>query len=83
MASFLTELVRNPNRYAFSVNQNAAALYVSDEWTPFQRLTVTYGLRSDIDSVTGTTHASPRAGTWNGEFCAASVRQMPAISACR
>ena len=47
---------------AFSVKQNAAALYVSDEWTPFRRLTVTYGLRSDIDSVTGTTHASPRAG---------------------
>src|SRR3974390_1614660 len=47
---------------AFGVNQNAAALYVSDEWTPFHRLTVTYGLRSDIDSVTGTTHASPRAG---------------------
>jgi len=47
---------------AFGVNQNAAALYVSDEWTPSQRLTVTYGLRSDIDSVTGTTHASPRAG---------------------
>jgi len=47
---------------AFRVNQNAAALYVSDEWTPFQRLTVTYGLRSDIDSVTSTTHASPRAG---------------------
>src|SRR5271165_4201136 len=50
----------SPN--AFGVNQNAAALYVSDEWTPFHRLTVTYGLRSDIDSVTGTTHASPRAG---------------------
>ena len=47
---------------AFSVNQNAAALYVSDEWSPFHRLTVTYGLRSDTDSVTGTTHASPRAG---------------------
>ncbi len=47
---------------AFGVNQNAAALYVSDEWSPFHRLTVTYGLRSDTDSVTGTTHASPRAG---------------------
>jgi len=47
---------------AFSVSQNAAGLYVSDQWTPFHRLTVTYGLRSDIDSVTATTHASPRAG---------------------
>ena len=47
---------------AFSVNQNAAALYVSDEWTPSQRVTFTLGLRSDTDSITGTTHASPRAG---------------------
>jgi hypothetical protein len=47
---------------AFSVNQNVAALYVSDEWTPFQRATFTFGVRSDTDSVTGTTHASPRAG---------------------
>jgi outer membrane receptor for ferrienterochelin and colicin len=47
---------------AFSVNQNAAALYVADEWVPFQRVTFTFGLRSDTDSVTGATNASPRAG---------------------
>ena len=47
---------------AFSVNQNAAALYVADEWAPFQRVTFTFGLRSDTDSITGATHASPRAG---------------------
>jgi hypothetical protein len=47
---------------AFSVNQNAAALYVSDEWTPSHHVTFTLGLRSDTDSVTGTSHASPRAG---------------------
>ncbi len=47
---------------AFGVNQNVAALYVSDEWTPSHRVTFTLGLRSDTDSVTGTSHASPRAG---------------------
>jgi hypothetical protein len=46
----------------FSVNQNSAALYVSDEWSLTHRLSFTLGLRSDTDSVTGTTHASPRAG---------------------
>ena len=33
-----------------------------DKWTPFSRLTVDLGLRSDWDSVTGSTHAAPRAG---------------------
>ena len=47
---------------AFSVNQNVGALYVSDEWTPSHRVTFTLGLRSDTDSITGTSHASPRAG---------------------
>ena len=47
---------------SFSIGQNEAALYVSDEWNPFHRLTVTFGLRSDTDSVTGATHLSPRAG---------------------
>ena len=47
---------------SYSVHQNEAALYVSDEWNPFRRLTITYGLRSDTDSVTEATHVSPRAG---------------------
>ena len=47
---------------SYGVHQNEAALYVSDEWNPFRRLTVTYGLRSDTDSVTEATHVSPRAG---------------------
>ena len=47
---------------SFSITQNEAALYVSDEWTPFQRLSLTLGLRTDTDSVTGATHPSPRAG---------------------
>ena len=47
---------------SFSVTQNEAALYVSDEWNPVQRLSFTLGLRSDTDSVTGATHLAPRAG---------------------
>src|SRR5271157_742511 len=47
---------------AFGVNQNVAALYVSDEWSLSHRVTFTLGLRSDTDSVTGTSHPSPRAG---------------------
>ena len=47
---------------SFSVHQNEAAMYVSDEWSPIQRVTLTLGLRSDTDSVTGSTHPSPRAG---------------------
>ena len=47
---------------SFSITQNEAALYVSDEWTPFQRLVLNFGLRTDTDSVTGATHPSPRAG---------------------
>ncbi len=47
---------------SFNINQNEAALYVSDEWTPFQRLVLNFGLRTDTDSVTGATHPSPRAG---------------------
>jgi hypothetical protein len=47
---------------SFNTNQNEASLFVTDEWTPTRRLTVTYGLRSDTDSITATTHVSPRAG---------------------
>ena len=47
---------------SFNNNQNEASLYVTDEWTPFRRLTLTYGLRSDTDSMTEATHVSPRAG---------------------
>ncbi len=46
----------------FSVHQNEAAFYVSDEWSPVQRITFTLGLRSDTDSVTDSTHVAPRGG---------------------
>ena len=47
---------------AFGVHQNTAALYVSDEWNPARRVTFTFGVRSDTDSITGTTHPAPRGG---------------------
>ena len=47
---------------SFGTNQNEFAWWVGDEWSPFQRLTVTAGLRFDNDSVTSSTHAAPRAG---------------------
>ena len=46
----------------FSVHQNEATFYVSDEWSPVQRVTFTLGLRSDTDSVTDSTHVAPRGG---------------------
>jgi hypothetical protein len=46
----------------FSVNQDEIAWFVSDKWTPLQRVTVDYGVRLDHDSVTSATNAAPRAG---------------------
>ena len=46
----------------FAVRQNELAWFLADKWSPFQRLTVDLGLRFDWDSVTGSTHAAPRAG---------------------
>jgi len=46
----------------FSVGQNEIAWFASDKWTPFQRVTVDYGIRLDHDSVTSATNAAPRAG---------------------
>jgi hypothetical protein len=45
-----------------SIGQNEFAWFAADKWTPFRRLTVDLGLRFDWDSVTGSTHAAPRAG---------------------
>lgn len=46
----------------FNIHQNEAAFYVADEWSPLQRVTLALGLRSDTDSVTGSTHVAPRGG---------------------
>jgi hypothetical protein len=47
---------------SFNIHQNEAAFYVADEWSPLQRVTLALGLRSDTDSVTGSTHVAPRGG---------------------
>lgn len=46
----------------FDVNQNEAAWFVADKWTPWRRLTLDLGLRFDRDSLTHSTNAAPRAG---------------------
>lgn len=46
----------------FDIHQNEAAWFVTDKWSPFQRLTVDFGMRFDRDSVTHSTNAAPRAG---------------------
>ena len=46
----------------FSVGQNEIAWFASDKWMPIQRVTVDYGIRLDLDSVTSATNAAPRAG---------------------
>ena len=44
----------------FDVGQNETAAYVSDQWAPLSRLSFTFGLRLDSDTVTGSTHVAPR-----------------------
>ena len=47
---------------AFAIDQNEAAWFVADQWAVVPRFTLSLGLRTDTDSVTNSTHASPRAG---------------------
>jgi hypothetical protein len=44
----------------FNVGQNETAAYISDQWAPLSRLSFTFGLRLDSDTVTGSTHVAPR-----------------------
>ena len=46
----------------FAVDQNEFAWFVGDQWSIGARLGLDLGLRLDTDSVTGSTHAAPRAG---------------------
>lgn len=46
----------------FDVKQNETAWYAGDQWSVIPRLTVSLGARFDNDSVTGSTHLSPRVG---------------------
>jgi hypothetical protein len=45
---------------SFNVGQNETAAFVSDRWAPLSRLSFSFGLRLDSDTVTGTTHVAPR-----------------------
>jgi len=47
---------------AFSVRQNETSWYVADQWSFIPRLTLNLGARFDNDSITDSTHFSPRAG---------------------
>ena len=47
---------------SFSVDQSETSWFLADQWTPSRRLTVDLGVRFDNDTVTGSTHAAPRAG---------------------
>jgi len=46
----------------FDIDQNEAAWYAGDQWSIVPALTVSLGARFDNDSVTGSTHFSPRVG---------------------
>ena len=47
---------------SFRVDQNETAWFAGDQWAVIPRLTLTFGLRFDNDTITSSTHAAPRAG---------------------
>jgi outer membrane receptor for ferrienterochelin and colicin len=47
---------------AFRNSQNETAWFAGDQWAINPRLTLSFGLRFDNDTITGSTHAAPRAG---------------------
>ena len=47
---------------SFDINQSETSWFLADQWTLSRRLTVDLGIRFDNDTVTGSTHAAPRAG---------------------
>jgi outer membrane receptor for ferrienterochelin and colicin len=47
---------------SFRVDQNETAWFAGDQWAIIPRLTLSFGLRFDNDTITGSTHAAPRAG---------------------
>ncbi len=47
---------------SFGTDENETSWFVADQWSPFHRLTFDLGVRFDNDTVTGSTHAAPRAG---------------------
>jgi hypothetical protein len=47
---------------SFRINQNETAWFAGDQWAINPRLTLSFGLRFDNDTITSATHAAPRAG---------------------
>ena len=47
---------------SYQVDQNETAWFAGDQWAIHPRLTLNLGLRFDNDTITGSTHAAPRAG---------------------
>ena len=47
---------------SFQADQNETAWFVGDQWTINPRFTLNLGVRFDSDTITGSTHAAPRAG---------------------
>jgi hypothetical protein len=46
----------------YSVTQSETGWFAGDQWSAATRLTLDLGMRFDNDTVTGATHAAPRAG---------------------
>jgi len=47
---------------SFRISQNETAWFAGDQWTINPRLTLSFGLRFDNDTITSSTHAAPRLG---------------------
>jgi len=47
---------------SFRISQNETAWFAGDQWAINPRLTLSFGLRFDNDTITSSTHAAPRAG---------------------
>ncbi|MBV8631881.1 MAG: TonB-dependent receptor [Silvibacterium sp.] len=47
---------------SYDITQSQTAFFAGDQWSPAARLTLDLGLRFDNDTITGATHAAPRAG---------------------
>jgi len=46
----------------FSTDQDEASFFASDQWAPLHRISLSYGVRLDHDTVTDSTHVAPRGG---------------------
>jgi len=47
---------------SFSRHQNESAVFLQDQWAPTHRISISYGVRFDHDTVTNSAHVAPRGG---------------------